>query len=154
MKRFTINRWFVAVLVALALVPLSPAAHPATAFAAGGPGGGPPIHLANFQTTLDVATGQATVTLDATCDEPLQAAVVVVLSQQPQPQAVAISGGSSFQVACQVGQVYHQTLALTATLGRFHPGEAMLWIDIEYQTTSGTVGDLFGGIPVQLGPAQ
>ena len=153
MKRFTINQWLVAVLVALALVPLSPAAHPATAFAAG-PGGGPPIHLANFQTTLDLATGQVTVTLDATCDEPLQASVTVALIQPPQPQAMAITGGSGFGVACEVGQVYHQTLALTATLGRFHPGEAMLWIDVEYQTTSGTVGDLFGGIPVQLGPAQ
>ena len=148
MRTFTL--WLPALALGAALF----LGHAAPAFAGGGPGGGPPIHLANFQTTLDVASGQATVTLDATCDEPLQATVVVVLSQQPQPQAVAISGGSSFQVACQVGQVYHSTRDLTATPGRFHPGEAMLWIDVDYQTTSGAAGDLFGGIPEQLGPVQ
>jgi hypothetical protein len=153
MKRFTINRWFVAVLVAVALVPLSPLARAATAFAAGGPGG-PPIHFVNVQTTLDLATGQVTVTLDATCDEPLQASVAVALIEPAQPQPMAITGGSSFPVTCEAGQVYHYTLDLTATRGRFHPGDAMLLIDVDYQTTSGAVGQAVGGIPVHLGSAQ
>ena len=148
MRTFTL--WLPALVLGAALV----LGHAAPAFAGGGPGGGPPIHLANFQTTLDLATGQATVSLDATCDEPLNAVAAVSLSQQPQPQAVAISGGSGFQVACQVGQVYHSTFALTAAPGRFHPGEAMLWIDVDYQTASGMIGSVFGGIPEQLGPVQ
>ena len=67
---------------------------------------------------------------------------------------MAITGGSGFGIACQAGQVYHYTLDLTATRGHFHPGDAMLLIDVDYQTTSGAVGQAVGGIPVQLGPAQ
>ena len=76
------------------------------------------------------------------------------LIEPPQPQAMAITGGSGFGIACQAGQVYHYTLDLTATRGHFHPGEVMLLIDVDYQTTSGAVGQAVGGIPVQLGPAQ